>query len=367
LSVLLHNYPQIISTVPIDAGLEKDGSTRRLRLRFVDALRRRADHWFFSIRKENGVERLDKMGWVKELPDSERYSLIAQDYVEKIRDARDPERRALIVSPTHAEGYKITTEVRRELKTQGMVGEADRRFECLVPLQWTTAERGDANQYAGDEVLQFHRNSGDYKAGDRAKASEVLASPRQAKPAHFAAFTKSTINLAQGDLIKVTTNGKTLDRKHKLNNGAVYKIQGFTKSGDIALTNGWVVAKNFGQLTHAYVSTAHASQGRTVEFVLVAQSAMSYPASSREGFYVAVSRGKQSATIYTDDKAELKDAVVRSNPRLAATELVKKPKPQLWRRMRQAMARMQLAALVAAKRQMHEIRSEKERELSHGR
>lgn len=57
----------------------------------------------------------------------------------------------------------------------------------------------------------------------------------------------------------------------------------------------------------------------------------------------------------------------RSNPRPAATELLRKPKPQLWRRMRQAMARVQLAALVAAKSHLHEIGNSKEKELVHAR
>ena len=295
------------------------------------------------------------------------YTPIAQDYVGKIRNARDHKRGALIVSPTHAEGDKITTEVRRELKVQGLVASVDRQFPQLVPLQWTQAERGDARQYVGDEVLQFHRNSGDYKAGERAPAAIALASARPANPAHFAAYAKSTIDLAPGDLIRITAIGKTLDGKHELNNGAVYGVEGFTRSGDIALANGWIVAKDFGQIAHAYVSTAHASQGRTVDHVLIAQSAISYPASSQEGFYVAVSRGRKTATIYTDDKRDLKEAVIRSDPRPSATELHSKPKPQLWRRMRQAMARVQLATMVAAKSALHDIVPSKEKELTHVR
>jgi len=315
----------------------------------------------------DGLAKLDSMGWVKLMPVWDSYAPIAKDYVTKLRTSHDRERSALIVSPTHAEGDKITAEVRRELKAQGIVGKEDRQFTRLVPLQWTEAERGDARQYAGDEVLQFHRNSGDFKAGYRVEASKALASPRPANPAHFAAYGKTTIDLAADDMIRITANGKTADGKHKLNNGAVYTVGRFTPTGDIALSNGWIVGKEFGQLAHAYVSTAHASQGLTVDHVLIAQSAMSYPASSREGFYVSVSRGRKSATIYTDDKRDLKEAVDRSAPRPSATELVRKPKPQLWRRMRQTMARVQLAALVAAKSALHNISTLKEKELAYAR
>jgi conjugative relaxase-like TrwC/TraI family protein len=318
-------------------------------------------------RTTEGLAKLDAMGWVKLMSESDPYAPIARDYVDKLRMSHDRERSALIVSPTHAEGARITAEVRRELKDQGMIGKDDRQFTRLVPLQWTEAERGDERQYAGDEVLQFHRNSGYYKAGERIEAGAIFSSARPTNPAHFATYARSTIDLTSGDLIRITANGKTAEGNHKLNNGAVYTIAGFTSGGDIALSNGWIVGKDFGQISHAYVSTAHASQGRTVDHVLIAQSAMSYPASSREGFYVSVSRGRRSATIYTDDKQELRDAVNRSNPRLAATELLKKPKPQLWRRVRDAMARVQLAALVAAKTRLHELNAAKEKELTYAR
>ena len=56
--------------------------------------------------------------------------------------------------------------------------------------------------------------------------------------------------------------------------------------------------------------------------VFIGQSSESFPASSREQFYVSVSRARQQATIYTDDKESLLDAVSRSDDRITATEFV---------------------------------------------
>jgi ATP-dependent exoDNAse (exonuclease V) alpha subunit len=67
--------------------------------------------------------------------------------------------------------------------------------------------------------------------------------------------------------------------------------------------------------------TSHSSQGKTVDKVIIAQSSMSFRASSVEQFYVSVSRGKESVAIYTDDKRELFSAVNRSGQRMTATEL----------------------------------------------
>jgi ATP-dependent exoDNAse (exonuclease V) alpha subunit len=74
------------------------------------------------------------------------------------------------------------------------------------------------------------------------------------------------------------------------------------------------------------VVTSHASQGKTVDRVIIGQSADSMRAASHEQFYVSVSRGRERATIYTDDKKALLEAVSRSDDRVAATELARSRK-----------------------------------------
>jgi ATP-dependent exoDNAse (exonuclease V) alpha subunit len=63
-----------------------------------------------------------------------------------------------------------------------------------------------------------------------------------------------------------------------------------------------------------------------VKRVIIGQSADSMRAASREQFYVSVSRGRERATIFTDDKKALLEAVSRSDDRVAATELARSRK-----------------------------------------
>lgn len=309
-------------------------------------------------RVAEGFDKLDAMGRVKLLPVWDSYEPVAREYADKLQAAPDKDRQkaVLIVCPTHAEGQRITAAVRTELKSRDVIAQEERDFDRLVPLQWTQAELADASRYTGEEVLQFHHNAGPFKAGQRVTASEALPRLSECRPQHFSAFAPASIALSPGETIRITTNGKTSDGKHKLNNGAVYQVAGFTKDGDISLTNGWSVSREFGHLSYGYVSTAHAAQGRTVEHVIVAQSSMSSPASTKENFYVAASRGKKSITVFCDDKRELKEAIGRSDPRLSATELAAKPKASSWQRARQAVCRFQQAAMIAAKRAAYEIR-----------
>ena len=105
-------------------------------------------------------------------------------------------------------------------------------------------------------------------------------------------------------------------------NGTQYQVTGFDKDDNIKLSNGSTLSKDAGMFNHGYVMTSHASQGKTVDKIIISQSSMSFRASSQEQFYVSVSRGRQGVSIYTDDKQELLQAVSKSSERKSAKELV---------------------------------------------
>lgn len=264
-----------------------------------------------------GLKRLDKLGWIKEAPADERYQLMAADYVRCVKDGKT----ALVVSPTHAEGDRITAEIRGTLQDKKLLSRDEREFRVLTNAHLTEAERGDAVNYLPGDVLQFHQNAKGFSRGQRVDVADPRDVPcAQAK--RFQVFHASRLMLAAGDLVRITHNGQTADGAHKLNNGSVYAIKKFDSQGDIVLDNGWTVARDFGHLAYGYVTTSHASQGRSVDRVLIGQSSQSFAASSREQAYVSISRGKQRATIYTDSKHDLLEAVSQFDERLSATELM---------------------------------------------
>jgi hypothetical protein len=139
-------------------------------------------------------------------------------------------------------------------------------------------------------------------------------------------------------------------------NGQTYAVAGFTKSGDVRLDNGWVVSKDFGTWGHGFLSTSHGSQGRTVQRVLVVQSALSTPATSDAQAYVSVSRGKQRALVLVDSKATLLDAVERQDRRTSATEFARRPRLPLRRRLQHHVMRL---------RRFAEALRPREREIDH--
>ena len=80
-----------------------------------------------------------------------------------------------------------------------------------------------------------------------------------------------------------------------------------------------MVPHDYTQMTHGYAVTAHRSQGKTVDEVIVSADGM-----SRELFYVAASRGRERISIFTSDADALRWEVGRSGARQSATELARK-------------------------------------------
>jgi conjugative relaxase-like TrwC/TraI family protein len=294
-----------------------------------------------------GFNELDRLKWVKELPDEFRYKELAEEYVRTVneRKANGELKTALVVAPTHAEGRKATEAIRQALHQAKALGE-DRTFDAWTPARFSEAERADQRNYSPGDMLQFHQNAKGYKNGAR-----LVLTPKQDVPtesaSRFQVFHPTTLTLAAGDRVRVTTGGKTKDGKHRLNTGALFTVDGFTSAGDIRLSNGWIVGKDFGHLAHGYCVTSHASQGKTVERVLIAESTASLPAASRQQFYVSASRATESVAVYTDDKEALRDAVHRESVRTTATELLRDGHRVLSPRLKKHLAFLQRMSTLA--------------------
>ena len=282
---------------------------------------------------EYAFKRLNKLGMLRELAPEDRHETLAADYVAAVKEGKS----ALVISPTHAEGERVTNRIRERLKQVGKLRGDEREFLQLKNLQWTEAQRTDARNYRAGLVVQFHQNVPGFRRGERITVTERDAQGRvvgQRKggssvfipldhASRFLVYESRNIALAAGDMVRITQNGFAAD-KRRLNNGDLKQVKGFTPEGGIKLVNGWVIPKDYGNLTHGYCVTSYGSQSKGVDRVFMAESSESFRAADREQFYVSASRFKEALTIYTDDKYQLLEAVRKSSLRPSATDLVNK-------------------------------------------
>jgi conjugative relaxase-like TrwC/TraI family protein len=285
-------------------------------------------------RLAEGLEALEAMGAVALMPARDKYQPLAEEYIQGLKNDQD----MLVLSPTHAEGEAITEVLRERLKQEAVLGSEEREFPRLVPLHLTRAERGDPAAIAGATAV-FVRHAGTHRAGDRVEITPELAASLAETPDAFAAYRRDTIHIAPGERLRITANGRDRSGQHRLHNGSLYRVRGFSKGGDVVLENGWVLGKEFGLWQGGYALTSYGGQGKTVDRVLLAVSAQSLPAANMRQLYVDASRGREGLTIYTDDRARLREACLREERRLHAVDLVGRPKARPGSPWRRAFAR----------------------------
>lgn len=269
-------------------------------------------------------DRLNEMGNIVQTPVFDHNKPLIDEYLKGLNDKKD----ILVIAPTHKEADELTGDIRAALKEEGKLTD-ERIYEQLVPLNWTAAERDDPERYDGTEVIQFFRASGNFKAGQCAGISDVRASKRPIPPDKFAVYRRDQLELSVGDRVRFTSGGKSIDG-HRMDNGYEASIAGF-EGQNIRLQNGWLIdgSKPL-HLTHAYVSTSYASQGKTVDRVLIAMGHESLRAINAAQFYVSASRARETAMIFTDlSPITLRDAISKPDGRKSATEVFgQKMKPK---------------------------------------
>jgi conjugative relaxase-like TrwC/TraI family protein len=286
-----------------------------------------------------------KLGWIVE---GEGHSKLIEEYAKALKERKlvkvdgkwqSVPKTIIVVDPTHKDGDLLSETMRELRRAEGLIDFEEKIVPRLVPLGWSPAEKGDPQQYAGDEIVQFFRNTGPFKAGDRIKAGELLPQLGQANPEYFQVYTQEVLPLAKGDTIRITAGGKTEDG-HRVDNGRIDTIAGFTENDDPILSNGWVLGKTFGHLKNGLVRTSMSVQSKTDDIVLASMNRASLGAMGAEQAYVTASRGRERGMIFSDmPREELLHAMRKKDVRISATELMAqpaaaKPKPKLQEKAR---------------------------------
>jgi len=279
---------------------------------------------------ERGFRRFEAMGAVREVDAALRPQEVSRAYREVAAqpNAQGLPRQVLVVAPTHEEIRRLTVAIRQDREQSGELG-ASQELTRHIPLHWTGAQKKDLRRFQPGMMLEFHKGTKiagkneavevvrvekDKVIARKESGLEVALTGRQAKA--FSVYERQTIPVAPGDRLLLEANRREL--KFRATNGELVTVRG-VEGGRIQLEDGRTLPHNYRQFDHGYAVTVHRSQGKTVDAVIVSGDRM-----AQELFYVAVSRGRESLTVVTSDKAELERSVGVSAERQSATELARK-------------------------------------------
>ena len=259
-----------------------------------------------------GLERLDDLGWVKEGRAGYLRGAV-DDFMRLSGDGRSPGQ-VLAVTPTWAEHEAFTGELRARLKAKGVLGPGE-TIAAHEPLKWTAVQTRNARNYEPGMIVTFNQPAKGFKAGERSEVSRIadgsvfVAGPGAERrlPLRSGAFSVARtreLEVAAGDRLLIRAN----DRGSGVLNGEVVTVAG-VKAGMIETADGRRIdTGRFGEFSHGFAVTSHASQSKTVEHVVVVAERLTAKAA-----YVACSRGRASCVVHTPDKAALLDRLPNGN------------------------------------------------------
>ena len=251
-----------------------------------------------------------------------------------------------VMAPSHALRQAINGHIRERLAREGRVHGPAMESERLVSKGYTNAEKALADHYAPGDVVAFHRpyrrigvGKGEERrvAGVDRRNREVLLDDGRGgtvrwRPSEIAGrrggsevYRAEEIELRAGDRIRWTRN----DAGRGLVNSRTAEVVA-VKDGRVTfrLEDGKALELGKGDpqlrhLDHAWASTVHAFQGRTVDNVIAAMEARHKHLTTQKSFYVEISRARDRAELVTDDAADLRaqlEAV--TGERIAALEAI---------------------------------------------
>lgn len=266
---------------------------------------------------------------VREIAEPEkRYENIADHYISLSPDDRS---KTIIVTGTNESRIELNTLIRQKLNLEG----TGIVYPLLERVDTTQAERRFSKYYdkgtviipevdyknglkRGEQYIVRDNGSGNKLTVSSNSGEIIQFSPAQHKK--LSVYTKSDVELAAGDKIRITRNNPSLDLANgdqcvvvsteegrltiKDKNGKILKLEG----SEIAYT------------TLAYAATVHSAQGQTQDRVLINAESKSLT-TAQDVYYVAISRARHETIIFTDDAKKLPDAVSRKSEKSAALEL----------------------------------------------
>ena len=282
------------------------------------------------------IDSLERQGRIIQIAETkQRLKAIASAYCENAQNT-------LVVSPRNRERVQLNTLIHRQLQHDGKVSRDDHQMTVYVNRQdMTGTERTFANAYVpGEDIIRYNRASKvyDVKVGDYAlvtaknhKENEITVHFENGRELTYnpqrlsgvSVYREAEREFAEGDRIQF----RAPFTEKRIANGELATI---AKIGDeeliVKLDSRREVSfetEEFRHIDHGYAVTSHSSQGTTVDRVLVnADTSESRVLLNDRMGYVAISRAREDAIIYTNSIEELRGALDRRVDKEMAVEAV---------------------------------------------
>jgi len=273
-------------------------------------------------------DRLEQAGAIIEAIDEDPAVLLAKNYADRIEGNQS----AVAVSQTWDELLRVNEAIRSELRLRKLIDSHDHSVTTLKPVDLTDAQKQDERYHADDTVIVFNRKHQGIEKGDQARfimtmPDRIVVESKgrvrevtQKKLGHISVYRQQEMPLTSGDKLQLKANGRT-EAGENLANGELVTVKSIDSQDRITLTDGRTLSGANRQFVRGYAITSYASQGKTADHVLLSDSAVR-AATNRQQWYVSISRGRKSVSIYTRDSNDLRRNITRLGDERHAIDLI---------------------------------------------
>lgn len=325
-------------------------------------------------------KRLDEMGAVVECGLGNQADKLADEYVRLAEQNTS----AVVVSQTWAEVHRVNSRVRDALKAKGLIGAKDTTIQALDKIDLTNAQKRDERFYPPESIVVFNqkvreaepgmngRLAGITKLGVLVEVDGKFVTVSNKLLDRITVCQKRELAVSTGDRLHLKANRELVSRA-RVTNGELVIVKSVHSDGAIELADGRVLDKSFREFLPGYSVTSYGSQGKTVDHVLFSDSSIK-AATNAQQWYVTISRGRRGIRIFTPDKQQLRENVMRSGHRPLAMDFapgfIPRRSNRLWNRLHGYMIRFGRRAadtfvrLTLARRQRQQTRQKYEHKIT---
>lgn len=278
------------------------------------------------------VRAMRERGQIVEIEDRrERHKSIVEAF------AAAPEK-SLVVAPRNSDRQEINAKIHEALKEAGKVGPEETEIKILRPRnELTGIEREYAGAYREGDVITYTRGSAEHKIAAKSLARVIKTDrdqnlltvevkdakkPKETREITYnpkrlrgvSVWKEETIKVSMGERVQLRAPFET--KAGKIANGSMLEVGKVTPEKiNLTTDNGKTIKLDRWQpqaIDYGYAVTSHSSQGKTIDRVLIhAETSESKQILNERMAYVAVSRARDEALIFTDDAAKLAEKMAR--------------------------------------------------------
>jgi conjugative relaxase-like TrwC/TraI family protein len=297
-------------------------------------------------RTDEAIDLLIEQKRIIEVPDTtKRYERIAAEYL----NAHEASLRCLVVSPANDERRDLNQAIRSTLVAHGYVGTLGQQHQVLIPRDMTPEQLQHARSYHEADVIHFRRGSkaqaipknayltvaavNDESLTLRAENGRLV----EFNPARWkglSVYTSETRTIAIGDRLE----WREPDNQRRIANHEYATIQKLNdRNIEVQFDKGRKLSMPLAdarKVDLGYASTSHASQGSTVQHVVLnVDSSRHVDLVNIRQWYVGVSRPELDARIYTDSVQGMRRAVARKQEKELALDVIQRQRQSAGMRM----------------------------------